>query len=168
MFRAALLLAAIVGSVAVAAPVPKAIKGKKGGSPDGTWKLVEFWSNGKQGTAQGMTPVWVLEGEAFYVGPKQESSYWQLTIPDPDKPSLRRFSQGRTSTPTPYHAAIEVDGDTLKFCYASDTSVAVTECTPNQNVHYYVFKRLTDADSGTTDTAPAVVPQPRLERLVER
>jgi hypothetical protein len=115
-----------------------------------------------------MTPVWVLEGEAFYVGPKQESSYWQLTIPDPQHPNLRRFTQGRNSTSVPYQAALEVDGDTLKFCYASDTSVAVTECSPNQNVHYYVFERLTDADTGTTDTAPAVVPQPRLERLIPR
>lgn len=159
MLRYALLSALVVGAVGFAAPVPKSIKRKKSDSPDGTWKLVEFWSNGNQGTAQGMTPIWVLEGEAFYVGPKQEGSYWQLTIPDPDKPNLRRFAPGRNSSTTPYQAAVEVDGDTLKFCYASDTSVAVTECSPHQNVHYYVFTRVTDADPPSAQ--PPVGGQPR-------
>lgn len=163
MLRYALLLALVVGAVASAAPVPKSIKRKKAASPDGTWKLVEFWSNGNKGTAQGMTPIWVLEGEAFYVGPKQEGSYWQLTIPDPDKPTLRRFAPGRNTATTPYQAAVEVDGDTLKFCYASDTSVAVTECSPNKNVHYYVFTRVTDGGAAA-DTASAVDDLPRKQR----
>ena len=86
--RLALILTALC-SLATAAPVPKSLKAKAA-SPDGTWKLVEFWSSGNKGTAQGMTPVWVLEDEAFYVGPKAEGNSWQLTIPDPAKPASAR------------------------------------------------------------------------------
>jgi hypothetical protein len=132
--------------VALAAPVPKSVK--KASSPDGTWKLVEFWSTGTKGNAQGMTAVWVLEGEAFYVGPKNESNYWQLTIPDSAKPNVRKFAHGRTST-SPYPAMVQAEGDTLKFCYGIDSSVEITECGPGKNVYYYVFTRL------TTDDPPA-------------
>lgn len=166
MSRAVPLVLMLLCPLATAAPVPKALK--KQVSPDGTWKLVEFWSNGKKGSVEGMTPVWVLEGEAFYVGPKQESKYWQLTIPDRDNPHLRRFAQGRNPNPNPYHAALDVDGDTLRFCYASDTSVAVTECSPHQNVHYYVFARVTDGSADTPAIGPAAVDELPRKRLVER
>ena len=150
------LLILLLAMPAAAAPVPKGIK--KNSTPDGTWKLVEFWSNGQKGTAQGMTSVWVLEGEAFYVGPKQKSSYWQLTIPDPNNPKVRRFTYGRTGTSS-YPAAVEVDGDTLRFAYGSSGTVSVTEAKPAANVYYYEFTRVTG--DATTDTAPAIDDLPR-------
>jgi hypothetical protein len=143
--RFAPLLLLLIAPAVSAAPVPKSLKKVTPASPDGTWKLVEFWSSGQKGNAQGMTAVWVLEGEAFYVGPKAESNYWQLTTPDPDKPTVRRFAHGRTN-PTPYPAMVEVDGDTLKFCYAHDGATAITECAPAKSVHYYVFTRLNPDD----------------------
>jgi len=140
MSRAALLIAVLFAPLALAAPVPKTLA-KKSASPDGTWKLTEFWSNGQQGSATGMTPVWVLEGEAFYVGQKNEGNYWQLTIPDPAKPDVRRFANGRSNTNT-YPAMVSVEGDTLKFCYGFDATTDIAECAPARNVHYYVFTRL--------------------------
>lgn len=137
-----------------AAPVPKGIK--KSTNPDGTWKLVEFWTNGQKGSAAGMTPVWVLEGEVFYVGPKQDSNYWQLTIPDSSKPHLRKFAHGKQAT-SYYPAAVEVDGDTLKFCYAGSEKAEVTEAKPTAAVYYYVFTRVTgDAAPTPDDPAPPV------------
>lgn len=130
--------------VAMAAPVPKALK-TKATSPDGTWKLVEFWSDGNKGNAQGMTPVWVLEGEAFYVGPKAEANFWQLTIPDPAKPAVRLFAHGRNSS-SPYPAMVEADGDTLKFCYGFMSNTEITACAPAKSVHYYVFTRVSPDD----------------------
>ena len=151
MSRAALLIAVLFAPIAVAAPVPKTLK--KESSPDGTWKLTEFWSNGQQGSAAGMTPVWVLEGEVFYVGPKVESSYWQLTIPDPAKPNVRRFASGRNNTST-YPAMVAVDGDTLKFCYGFDSTTEIAECAPARNVHYYVFTRLKADDPAASPASP--------------
>lgn len=149
--RVAPLLMLLTVPALTAAPVPKSLKAKPA-SPDGTWKLIEFWSSGQKGNAQGMTAVWVLEGEAFYVGPKVESNYWQLTIPEADKPNVRRFAHGRTNT-TPYPAMVEVDGDTLKFCYAHDGSAVITECAPTKSVHYYVFTRLAPDDPAAHPTS---------------
>ena len=145
------LVLLVLCPIVTAAPVPKTLKAKAA-SPDGTWKLTEFWSNGNQGNAQGMTPVWVLEGEAFYVGTKAEGNYWQLTIPDPAKPTVRRFAHGRTNT-SAYPAMVEVEGDTLKFCYGFDSSTEITSCAPAKNVHYYVFTRQ------NADDPPATLPK---------
>lgn len=144
MSRAALLVVVLFAPLAAAAPVPKTLA-KKTVSPDGIWKLTEFWSNGQQGNAQGMTPVWVLEGEVFYVGQKAESNFWQLTIPDPTHPDVRRFAHGRSNTST-YPAMVAVEGDTLKFCYGFDSNTDIAECAPAKNVHYYVFTRLKSED----------------------
>jgi hypothetical protein len=144
MSRPALLALLFIAPVVVAAPVPRSLK--RSIAPDGTWRLVEFWSNGQKGSVQGMTPVWVLEGEVFYVGPKGESNYWQLSTPDPAKPNVRRFAHGRTATST-YPAMVEADGDTLKFCYGFDSNTDIPECAPLRNVHYYVFTRVSDGET---------------------
>lgn len=150
--HAALSLLALLAPLAAAAPVPKSLK--KAAPVDGTWRLVEFWSNGQKGSAEGMTPVWVLEGEEFYVGPKAEGNYWQLTIPDPAKPNVRKFAHGRAATTNPYPAMVEADGDTLKFCYGVNATTDIASCAPAQNVYYYVFTRL------KADDPAAVAPNP--------
>jgi hypothetical protein len=152
----ALFLVGLLAPLAAAAPVPKSLK--KAAPVDGTWKLVEFWSNGQKGSAEGMTPVWVLEGEAFYVGPKAEGNYWQLTIPDPSRPNLRKFAHGRAASPSPYPAVVEADGDTLKFCYGVNTSTDIAGCVPAPNVYYYVFTRL-NADDPAAQPAPPGLPK---------
>lgn len=149
---AVLLLLGLLAPLAAAAPVPKSLK--KSASVEGTWRLIEFWSNGQKGNAEGMTPVWVLEGEVFYVGPKAESNLWQLTIPDPAAPNVRKFSNGRGANPNPYPAMVEADGDTLRFCYGVDTATEIAGCAPAKNVYYYVFTRL------KADDPAAVAPSP--------
>lgn len=147
----ALLLVGLLAPLATAAPVPKSLK--KNTSVDGTWKLTEFWSNGQKGNAEGMTPVWVLEGESFYVGPKAEGNHWQLSIPDATRPNVRKFAHGR-GTANPYPAMVEADGDTLRFCYASDTSAQIDGCAPAKNVYYYVFTRLKADDPAASPPPP--------------
>lgn len=164
---AALLFTFAVVGVAASAPVPKHLK-KKPASPDGTWRLTEFWSNGQQGKVDGMVPVWVLEGEVFYIGTKQESNFWHLVTPDPDKPTQRKFGAGRANTPT-MPAAVEVDGDTLRFCYNGDPKATLTECKPAANVCYYVFTRVPDKEGVAPEAAPpADTEEVRRKRLVER
>jgi hypothetical protein len=153
----ALLLIAFLAPLAAAAPVPKSLK--KTASVEGTWKLIEFWSNGQKGSAEGMTPVWVLEGEVFYVGAKAEGNLWQLTIPDPARPNVRKFAHGRGSA-NPYPAMVEADGDTLRFCYGVDASTEIAGCAPAQNVYYYVFTRLKADDPAAQPLSPVVLPNP--------
>ncbi|MCU0704310.1 MAG: hypothetical protein MUF18_10080 [Fimbriiglobus sp.] len=138
----------LLSPLSVAAPVPKSLKSTTA-SPDGVWKLVEFWSNGQKGNIVGMTSIWVLDGEAFYVGPKVEANYWQLTSQDRTDPLARRFAHGRMATST-HPARLMVEGDTLRFCYGFDTSSEITECSPARNVHYYVFTRLSPDDPAAT------------------
>ena len=143
------LLAAVAavaaGSLLLAAPVPKAVK-KKNDSPEGTWELTEFHSNGKQVDHRSMVKYWEIEGEQFHIGPKGNGrSTWGLTIPDPDKPHVREFRSPGSNGP-PYSATVVADGDTLRFSYCPDLKVKLTECKPDANVMHYVFKRAKPED----------------------
>jgi hypothetical protein len=124
-----------------AAPVPKGLKKGPPPKPDGAWTLVEFDSDGKGGNAQGMVQDWFIEGEHIFVGAKVEPAHGakgppNFTVTDPDRPHLRKWG---TSA-----AAYELsdDGDTLRAGYAHDGRKELTECKPQQGVHFYVFKRV--------------------------
>ena len=41
-----------------------------------------------------------------------------------------------------YSAVVELDGNTLRWCYATDSTVTITECKPANGVYYYVFERV--------------------------
>jgi hypothetical protein len=127
----------------LAAPVPKALKKA---ACDGTWKLVEYWSNSEQQTiTKNMYVEWTLEGEALYIGPKGgTNTHWYLPIPDPTNPSVRRIYQvndGNTQA-----ARVEVDGDTLKFCIGKNGQSELTECAVAKGVSYYLFTRVKPND----------------------
>ena len=124
---------------AAAAPVPKGVKKKPVGSPDGVWVLVKFSSDGKEpAPPQGMALDWVVEGEYIHVNTKFEPAHHakgapNFTVRDPARPNLRMWGDRV--------AAFEVDGDTLRACYAHDGRKELTECRPQPGVHYYVFER---------------------------
>lgn len=125
----------LVAFPAVAAPVPKSLKPKPVTSPDGVWYLVDFDSDGTGGSAQNMARDWVIENEWIYVDTKQPNpgSGSSFNVRDPAKPNERMWG----TRP----AVFEVDGDTLRACYAHDGRKELTECKPGQGIHYYVFTR---------------------------
>jgi hypothetical protein len=139
--RLTLLLALTLPALLSAAPVPKGVKKKA--DTNGTWELVEFVQNGVVQDHSRVVKLWTLDGETFRIGPTGKGSMWTLTTPSPDKPTQRRFvpSGGGAG----YAAAIEADGDELRFCYAPTQTDAVEECKPATNVVFYRFKRTGDA-----------------------
>lgn len=138
MARLTLLLVFALPALVVAAPVPKGVKKKA--DANGTWELVEFNSNGVVQDHSRMIKLWTLDGEALRVG----GSSYSLTLPDPDKPTQRRFATAAGGG-AGYAAALEVDGDELRFCYAPNRTDPISECGPATNVMFYRFKRVADA-----------------------
>lgn len=120
----------------LAAPVPKAVK--KDTSPDGYWYLKEVILDGTSDTKlEGFARHTVIEGERYSCAVDKRpapntSNNW--TIRDPDRPHLRMWG----TMPAVY----EVDGDTLRACYAHDGRKEFTECKPGLGIHYYVFERV--------------------------
>ena len=121
---------------AVAAPVPKGLK--KNTSPDGYWYLKEVILDGgaSDTTLSNFARHTVIEGERYSCATDRRpapnaTANW--TIRDPDRPHLRMWG----SMPAVY----EVDGDTLRACYAHDGRKDLTECKPGKGIHYYVFER---------------------------
>jgi hypothetical protein len=120
----------------LAAPVPKALK--KNNSPDGHWYLKEFNGDGKPDTTlNGFRRHVLIEGERYScaaAGRPDGSDSTNWTIRDPEKPHLRTWGK--------MPAVYEVEGDTLRCCYAHDGRPELTECKPGQGIHYYVYERV--------------------------
>jgi len=123
-----------------AAPVPKSVKKPPLTSPDGAWRLLKFSSDGAEpALPQSMALDWVIEGD--FINPSSRAAWAaqpkgtpNFTRPDPEKPNLRKWGV--------CPAVYEVDGDTLRCCYAHDGRKELTECKPAQGIHYYVFERV--------------------------
>jgi len=126
-----------------AAPVPKAVKAKP--TMDGVWEWVEF--NGHDGTMKYtiQKPTYRrIDGDRISIGKRtieelfREEPAHILRIRDEKLPHLRTLEVGEVK----YSAVVELDGDTLRWCYALDTNVTITECKPANGVYYYLFKRV--------------------------
>ncbi len=120
-----------------AAPVPKAVK-KANASPDGHWYLKEIILDGTSDTVlASFDRHTLIEGEKYACAKSGRPSLTgaaNFTITDPDRPHLRKWG----TLPAVY----EVDGDTLRACYAHDGRKELTECKPGAGIHYYVFERV--------------------------
>lgn len=118
--------------LAVAAPVPKGVKAKP--SADGVWRPVLVSVDGVKIPGAGADSRWVFAGVRLTI---DGSNANDLTIPDPDRPHLRKFGS--------YPAVLEACGDRLLFCYAPHLT-ELTECKPGPNVHYFEFEREKGSD----------------------
>ena len=124
----------------LAAPVPKSLKKQAPTSPDGAWRLLNFSGDGAEPTVpQSMALDWVIEGD--YIAPTNRAAWTaqakgtpNFTRLDPDRPNLRKWG----TMPAIY----EVDGDSLRCCYAHDGRKELTECKPGPGIHYYTFTRV--------------------------
>ncbi len=127
----------------VAAPVPKALK--KTATEDGVWEWVEF--NGHNGAMKYTIPKPMyrrIDGDRMSIGKSsveevlREELKHTIRARDEKQPNLRTYDTGGVQ----YSAVLELDGDTLRWCYALDLKATITECKPANGVYYYEFKRV--------------------------
>jgi uncharacterized protein (TIGR03067 family) len=152
MVRHLLLVAVVLPAVAAAAPVPKGLKAK---SLDGTWEVVEQHSRGNKVTSR-VQVRWTIDEEKLTVDRYQKGQAvilkqtrpltYTLTKPDParsaDVDYTISYSDGRT--PVTYHGRLEVEGDTLRFCYEPrNNGERPAECKPTETNVYFEFRRVT-------------------------
>lgn len=144
----------LMAGLLVAAPVPKQAQ-KKPASLEGIWEVVEFYSNG-DATTVSSTTRWVIDGQnlqierisKFGVAEPQSPATITLTKPEGGPANALDYTVTYRNDPgTPSRVlpgVVEVDGDTLKFCWANALKGAerLTECKPVRGTGYYVFKRV--------------------------
>lgn len=145
--------------LALAAPVPKAIKRPPADSLDGTWELVEWESHGRKVNFVATTVRWTIDGEALTVervdttrpvpnptGPRQVNA---LVRPEGEDATARDYL---TFSPRGgcrgYPGRFERAGDTLKFVYATRGD-RPAEARSDGNTVFYKFRRVPDDERGT-------------------
>ena len=147
MHRAAVVM--VFAAVAVAAPVPKAVK-PKATNFDGTWELVEQ-SNDNRPVATISPWRWTIDGDALtrasgtgdgsfrpytqpalFVRPADAQSNEMDYVPD----------AGRRESVCPGRAVIE--NDEFVVCWTSAGKPRPAELKPGPGVNYYRFKRVKD------------------------
>jgi uncharacterized protein (TIGR03067 family) len=151
MARHLLLVAFTLPAVAVAAPVPKTLKNA---GPNGTWEVVEQHSRGNK-VKPSYTTRWTIDGDKLSIErvaqagaivrqPVNPPTY-SLVKPDPAKPAevdytITYENGARTRT---YPGRLEVEGDTMRFCYEPQNSgTRPAECKPTETNVYYEFRRV--------------------------
>jgi uncharacterized protein (TIGR03067 family) len=152
MFRSALVLFALAAVVASAAPVPKDLK-KQSTTLDGRWEVVEYHSNGRKvNSATAIT--WVIDGQNLSIErvnkaggavAKPANVSYTLVKPDGGSANALDYTYNYTANnipPRTMPGVFEVDGDTLKFCYATAVGgERPAACEPAQGTLLYVFKK---------------------------
>lgn len=138
------LAAAVHAAPVLAAPVPKAVK--KMPTMDGIWEWVEININdGKDEYEVPKPSYWRIVGDRMAVHKRTVEEAMiaepraRFEILDEKQPHLRTYHNSSGGT---HPAVVNLDGDTLRWCFASDPEQVVTECKPADGVYYYVFKRV--------------------------
>lgn len=150
MFRLSAL--ALFAAAVAAAPVPKEVK-KQPPKLDGTWEVVEYHVNGNLSKSAIVTR-WVIDGQTLNIErvrqggavlAKPATVSYSLVKPDGGPANALDWTYTYTNGPQPrtMPGVVEVDGDTLKFCWTNTgTGDRPTECKPTQTNLMYVFKRV--------------------------
>ena len=139
-----------------AAPVPKAVKKA---TADGVWEVTE-WSSRGRAVNSTLTVRWTIDGETLaiertstnpgvIVRPPQNPPAYTLAKADKDDPTAVDYSATYPGGErvVKYPGRMEVDGDTLRFCFdVSGTGTRPAECKAGDTVTYYVFKRVKAED----------------------
>jgi uncharacterized protein (TIGR03067 family) len=135
-------LCGCVGSVAVAAPVPKALKKPATDPLIGEWREMTADSNG-QSTGQATGYIWRFEAEGI------ASVHWpDGTVVTAEYRLDRTLSPHRYDWNLPRHNArfvgvFEVDGDTLRTATTAAGRERPAEVKPGESVEYRVYVRAT-------------------------
>lgn len=147
---------ALTAAPAFAAPVPKEVK-KQAPKLDGTWEVTEWHSAGNKVNSS-ITIRWVIEGDKLTIERnnanakgggliKSANVSYSLVKPDGGEGNALDYTityntpNGPPARTLP--GVVEVDGDTLKFCYTNTVNgTRPAECKPEQTNTLYVFKRV--------------------------
>jgi uncharacterized protein (TIGR03067 family) len=135
----------------LAAPVPKAVKDAD--SLSGEWEVVER-RTGKVAPKGAAGVVWAILGEELTIRPKGANAApittaeYKLVRPEKGKKGELdyRLSYPDGKPTIVYRGRFEVDGETMRFCYTTDsTADRPTDFEPREKVVVYTFKRVTDS-----------------------
>jgi uncharacterized protein (TIGR03067 family) len=147
------LVAVALGSSAVAAPVPKAVK--KQSPLDGTWEVVEWYSNGNKVNAAATTIRWTIDGENLTIDrlANNRGVIIRKAANPPVYTLVKAEGEGKNAVDytitynggartVTYPGLFETDGDDLKFCYGLQGKSRPAECKAEETNVLYVFKRV--------------------------
>lgn len=144
------LVVLLFASLAVAAPVPKAVKAKAL-SLDGRWECVELNANDSDATKANPW-VWDIDGTQLTIHrringqlrPNERNMSTTLVWPDPAKPEEVDYHRDGNGTKTVFKGRFVIDGDQLTVCYATDGGDRPSELKADKRYHFVRFKRVTD------------------------
>ncbi len=142
-----LLVTACVAAVAIAAPVPKAVKAKAP-SLDGRWECVELNANDADVT-KGNPWVWDIDGEKLTIHrrdngqlrPNEANMTTRLVCTDPAKPEEIDYIRDGNNGKSVFKGRFVIDGDKLTVCYDTNGGDRPTELKAGIRVHYVRFTR---------------------------
>ena len=141
--RATLVFLLLLVAPVVAAPVPKAVK--KQATADGVWRVTEFNGHNGKIQANAVGYYWMVAGDRMSNGKRTPEELSATDLPttfrvrDADNPHLREMV---VTTNVKFSSVFVLDGDTLRWAYATDPTQTITECRPADGVYYYVLERV--------------------------
>jgi hypothetical protein len=132
-----LLILLMMTTAAIAAPIPKSLKGKRPLDITGMWKLVAHNSNGKPGSVENMIRYWKMTDESFeyYTDPntRQGNAPTKMITPDPDIPD-NKLMHGNCP------CRFERNGDRMVWVYTTEAKTVLDNCEAGPNRYQYVFE----------------------------
>jgi uncharacterized protein (TIGR03067 family) len=143
------LVAIFLSGVAVAAPVPKAVKAKAPAF-DGVWELVQ--QNNNNSEVPKISPwKWEIAGEELYrhwgngdgTFRRETQNCW-LVRPKDGGPDDVDYVTGHDRQSATYTARAVVEGDEMTVCWTDGNRGRPADLKPGPGVNYYRFKRVSD------------------------
>lgn len=143
------LVAVFLSGVAVAAPVPKAVKAKAPAF-DGTWELVQQNNNDRE--VPKLSPWrWEISGDELYrhwgngdgTFRRERQNCW-LVKAEGGGPDERDYVTGHDRNSSTYKTRVVIDGDEMTVCWTDGNRGRPTNLKPGPGVNYYRFKRVSD------------------------
>ena len=144
-----LIVFGLLAGVAVAAPVPKALKAKAP-NLDGTWELVQQNNNDRE--VPKLSPWrWEIAGEEMFrhwgngdgTFRREKQNCWLVRPADGGADEVD-YVTGHDRTGQAYKCRVTVTGDEMVVCWLDGSGSRPTESKPGPKVNYYRFKRASD------------------------
>jgi uncharacterized protein (TIGR03067 family) len=142
-----LLVLAVLAAPLLAAPVPKALV-KKATNIEGDWLWESQDNNGKVSPAPDSDfRLWRVAGDTMTLIQRQGTSKDEpcgLVCEPKGEGGLRSFEYKVRSNGYHRRGVCQVDGDTLRVAFGSNSDTPPADLKSGPNVSVYTFKRVTD------------------------